>query len=150
MRPATPTDSTIHQAMTHRRPRIAVCIPHWQVLELITVCLRSIRRHSSRYDLDVYVVDNGSQDASLDYLRYLAREPAEHAILLIASYRDDEITRRHQLFQLIPVLVREAGAERVVLHRFDETSLRGLIESRYQLSEPDLERHQSRSVTVFA
>ena len=57
--------------MTHRRPRIAVCIPHWQVLELIRVCLRSIRRHSSRYDLEVYVVDNGSRDASLEYLRSL-------------------------------------------------------------------------------
>jgi GT2 family glycosyltransferase len=53
----------------HRRPHIAVCIPHWQVQNLITVCLRSIRKHSAKYDLEVVVVDNGSLDGSLDYLR---------------------------------------------------------------------------------
>lgn len=53
------------------RPRITVCIPHWQVRRYMAVCLRSIRKHSSRYDLEVIVVDNGSRDASLDYLRSL-------------------------------------------------------------------------------
>ncbi len=37
----------------------------------MTVCLRSIRKHSGKYDLDVIVVDNGSRDDSLDYLRSL-------------------------------------------------------------------------------
>jgi hypothetical protein len=52
-------------------PKIAVCIPHWQVRSYVTVGLRSIRRHSTKYDLDVIVVDNGSRDDSLDYLRSL-------------------------------------------------------------------------------
>ncbi len=34
-------------------------------------CLRSIRRHSQGLDLEVIVVDNGSRDDSLDYLRSL-------------------------------------------------------------------------------
>ena len=53
------------------RPKITVCIPHWQVYSYITVCLRSIRKHSQKYDLEVIVVDNGSRDESLDYLRSL-------------------------------------------------------------------------------
>lgn len=53
------------------RPRISVCIPHWQVRTYMTACLRSIRKHSGNYDLQVIVVDNGSQDDSLDYLRSL-------------------------------------------------------------------------------
>jgi Glycosyl transferase family 2 len=57
--------------MLRRGPRIVVCIPHWQVQEMMTICLRSIRRHSSKYDLQVVVVDNGSRDRSLEYLRSL-------------------------------------------------------------------------------
>lgn len=52
-------------------PKITICIPHWQVLDYMTVCLRSIRKHSRKYDLDVVVVDNGSRDESLHYLRSL-------------------------------------------------------------------------------
>lgn len=53
-------------------PRISVCIPHWQVHDMMSICLRSIRKHSHKYDLEVIVVDNGSRDESLDYLRSLS------------------------------------------------------------------------------
>ena len=53
------------------QPTITICIPHWQVLDYIKACLRSIQKHSGRYNLDVIVVDNGSRDESLDYLRSL-------------------------------------------------------------------------------
>lgn len=51
--------------------RVTICIPHWQVGRFMRVCLRSIRKHSGKYDLEVLVVDNGSRDESLDYLRSL-------------------------------------------------------------------------------
>lgn len=57
--------------MSERQPRITICIPHWQVKGLISICLRSIRKHSKKYNLEVIVVDNGSKDASLEYLRSL-------------------------------------------------------------------------------
>jgi glycosyltransferase involved in cell wall biosynthesis len=57
--------------MTVAPPRITVCIPHWQARLYMTLCLRSIRKHSSKYDLEVIVVDNGSRDDSLAYLRSL-------------------------------------------------------------------------------
>ncbi|MFQ5545789.1 MAG: glycosyltransferase family 2 protein, partial [Acidiferrobacterales bacterium] len=57
--------------MDARRPNITICIPHWQVRALMSLCLRSIRKHSKNYDLEVIVVDNGSKDESLDYLRSL-------------------------------------------------------------------------------
>ena len=53
-------------------PRITICIPHWQVGDYMRACLRSIRKHSRKYDLEVMVVDNGSRDESLDYLRSLS------------------------------------------------------------------------------
>lgn len=52
-------------------PLITLCIPHWQVRALVALCLRSIRKHSRKYDLEVLVIDNGSRDESLDYLRSL-------------------------------------------------------------------------------
>jgi glycosyltransferase involved in cell wall biosynthesis len=53
-------------------PKITICVPHWQVLEYIQPCLRSIRKHSSDEDIEVLVIDNGSKDDSLDYLRSLS------------------------------------------------------------------------------
>ncbi len=55
--------------MTASKPRVSVCIPHWQAQLYMTLCLRSIRKHSAKYDLEVIVVDNGSRDGSLAYLR---------------------------------------------------------------------------------
>lgn len=52
-------------------PRVSLCIPHWQAQLYMTLCLRSIRKHSAKYNLEVIVVDNGSRDGSLDYLRGL-------------------------------------------------------------------------------
>ena len=52
-------------------PKISLCVPQWQVLEFIRPCLRSIRKHSRDEDIEIIVIDNGSKDASLDYLRSL-------------------------------------------------------------------------------
>jgi len=52
-------------------PLITICIPHWQAEEFMKPCLRSIRKHSAKYNLEVIVVDNGSKDDSLDYLKSL-------------------------------------------------------------------------------
>ncbi len=56
---------------TASSPTVTVCIPHWQAEVFIKLCLRSIRRHSQKYSLQVIVVDNGSRDDSLVYLRSL-------------------------------------------------------------------------------
>lgn len=52
-------------------PLVTIVIPHWQVREMITLCLRSIRRFTRDVPYEVIVVDNGSKDESLDYLRSL-------------------------------------------------------------------------------
>jgi hypothetical protein len=57
--------------MVNSQAKITICIPHWQVKQYMTLCLRSIRKHSRKYDIQVIVVDNGSRDESLDYLRSL-------------------------------------------------------------------------------
>ncbi|HLI51900.1 MAG TPA: ATP-binding protein, partial [Thermomicrobiaceae bacterium] len=80
---------------------------------------------------------------SLALLRFVARQPARHRILLLATYRVDELTRRHPLYQQIPLLIREAGAERLDLHPLDEAAIRDLIGQRYRLADVDAIRLES-------
>ncbi len=81
-----------------------------------------------------------SDSASLEALRYLARSLEEAAFLLIATYRDDELTRRHELYQLLPLLVRESQPHRLHLHQLDRDDIRKMVLSRYDLEDSDRER----------
>ena len=74
--------------------------------------------------------------ASLELLRFLARQLAPLPLLLVATYRADELTRRHPLYQLLPALVREARAARLDLRRLGRDDLRELARARYRLHEP--------------
>ncbi|MGI8622096.1 MAG: helix-turn-helix transcriptional regulator [Solirubrobacteraceae bacterium] len=74
-----------------------------------------------------------SDQASLDLLRFLARQAARLPLLLIATYRSDELTRRHPLAQLLPALVREGPTERFDLRRLDDAALLALVAGRYAL-----------------
>ena len=84
-----------------------------------------------------------ADQASLDLLRVLAREVRSHPILVVATYRSDELTRRHPLYQLIPLLAREARAVRLEVRPLDDVATRTLIESRYPLSPDGLDRLQA-------
>ncbi len=53
-------------------PTVSICIPHYQVKQLMTACLRAIRKHTDGPTYEVIVVDNGSRDESLDWLRSLS------------------------------------------------------------------------------
>ncbi|MGI8855586.1 MAG: AAA family ATPase, partial [Thermomicrobiales bacterium] len=78
--------------------------------------------------------------ASLDLLRFLARSVSALPLLILVTYRSDELTRRHPLYQLLPSLVRDAAAERVDLHRLDDEAVRALIDARYGLAATDAAR----------
>jgi predicted ATPase len=53
--------------------------------------------------------------ASLELLRHVAPHLRQWPILLLATYRVDELTRRHPFSQQLPALVREAEALRLDL-----------------------------------
>lgn len=50
--------------------KVTICLVNYKTEELTRLCLRSIRKYT-HYPYKVIVVDNGSADASLDYLRSL-------------------------------------------------------------------------------
>jgi DNA-binding CsgD family transcriptional regulator len=78
--------------------------------------------------------------ASLDLLRFLARSLGDLPILAVATYRSDELSRRHPLSALLPLLVREAGAGRLDLRPLDAGAVRALVAARYRLTDDDAAR----------
>ncbi len=81
-----------------------------------------------------------SDQPSLELLRFIGRSIEHQPILLVATWRDDEISRQHPLYQLLPALVRESNAERLELRQLEETHLDELVQARFALA--DSERHQ--------
>ena len=81
-----------------------------------------------------------ADQASLDLLRYLARHLASQRILLIATYRDDEVSRTHPLFSLLPSLLREAQAIRIELDALNRDSVQVLVADLWTLPAADQEQ----------
>ena len=78
--------------------------------------------------------------ASVDFLRYFARSVPAHRLLLVATHRRDELNRQHPLAINLPLLVREAGAERIEVRRLNDAATRTLIQGRYTLAGDDQQR----------
>jgi DNA-binding CsgD family transcriptional regulator len=71
-----------------------------------------------------------ADQASLDLIRYVSRHLDQQRIVLVVSFRDDEVIRGHPLFRLLPSLIRESHAERIDLRPLNEQSLQNLV-ARY-------------------
>lgn len=78
--------------------------------------------------------------ASLELLRHLAPRLRHWPILLLITYRGDELTRRHPFAVQLPALVREADGLRLDLRRLDEAALHALVAARYRLPDSDESR----------
>ena len=78
--------------------------------------------------------------ASLELLRSIARQAAGLPLLLIGTYRSDELARRRPLYRMLPALIREAQATRIDLRGLDAAALRELLSERYRLPDDDLTR----------
>ena len=72
--------------------------------------------------------------ASIELLRYLGARIGARPLLVCATYRVDELTRRHPFYQQLPALVREANALRLDLHRLDPRDLQELIAGQWSLT----------------
>ncbi|MFN8536994.1 MAG: AAA family ATPase [Thermomicrobiales bacterium] len=78
--------------------------------------------------------------ASLDLLRVLARGITAVPLLLLATYRADEVAPDHPLNTLLPALMRETRAARLDLPPLDAAAIGALVETRYTLGVADRER----------
>lgn len=81
-----------------------------------------------------------ADQASHDLLRLFARRVSGLPVLLAVTYRSEEVQRRHPLYTLLPLLVRESGAVRTDLRRLNDDAVRDWIGARYQLGGWERER----------
>jgi predicted ATPase len=58
-------------------------------------------------------------------------------LLVLATYRADELSRDHPLSRQLPALVREADGFRLDLRQLDRDALRALVGGRYRLARQD-------------
>jgi predicted ATPase len=78
--------------------------------------------------------------ASLELLRFLARGLVTLPLLVLVTYRSDELTRHHTLYPLLPILVRESSAARLDLGRLEDAAVSALVAERYDLPDGDAAR----------
>ena len=64
-----------------------------------------------------------SDASSRDFLRFLVRNLREERLLVVATYRSDELHRRHPWLPVLSELSRGAFVERIELRRFDRAEL---------------------------
>ncbi|MFN8536108.1 MAG: AAA family ATPase [Thermomicrobiales bacterium] len=81
-----------------------------------------------------------ADEPSLALLRAVARALPAHPLLLVATYRADEVTRDHPLATLLPLLVREAAALRVDLRPLSLAAVHTYVAARYRLPAPEAAR----------
>ncbi len=78
-----------------------------------------------------------SDPESLDLLRRLARQLHTLPVLIIAAYRSDHLSHEHALNVVVPLLVREADADRIVLDRLTKADLLEYVARRFALPDRD-------------
>ena len=77
-----------------------------------------------------------SDQPSLMFLEFIARELNQSRVLLICTYRDMELNRRHPLTVTLGDLARERLYERVLLRGLSETDIARFVEIAAGVSAP--------------
>jgi DNA-binding CsgD family transcriptional regulator/tetratricopeptide (TPR) repeat protein len=78
-------------------------------------------------------------DASTrDFLTFLVRSARTEPLCLVATYRSDELHRRHPLRPVLAELERVAGVDRVGLERFDSDEVEALVAGILDRPDPAL------------
>ncbi len=85
---------------------------------------------------DLHWADAGT----IGLLRAVGRHIARQRIMLVATYRSDDLTRDDPLFRSIPLIVRETGAERYELRSLTSEDSLKLVRSLYVLGDSDRQR----------
>ena len=78
-------------------------------------------------------------DASTrDFLTFLVRSARTEPLCLVATYRSDELHRRHPLRPVLAELERAAGVDRLGLERFDREEVEALVAAILDRPDPGL------------
>ncbi len=82
---------------------------------------------------DLHWADHSTRD----FVVYLARNLRDARIMLVGTYRSDDLHRRHPLRAVLAELDRSGFAQRFELERFDREELREMVASILGYEPPD-------------
>jgi DNA-binding CsgD family transcriptional regulator/tetratricopeptide (TPR) repeat protein len=122
---APPDDGDVVPAPAHRNLRPALDDGRLQLFESVAALLG---RLSADTPLLVVLEDlHWADRSSRDLLRYLLARLADESIVIVASYRSDDLHRRHPLRPLLAELVRLPAVELVELDRLADADVAALV-----------------------
>jgi DNA-binding CsgD family transcriptional regulator/tetratricopeptide (TPR) repeat protein len=78
--------------------------------------------------------------ASLELLRHLLAHLRDAPVLLVVTYRIDELTRQNPFYLQLPALVQQAHGLRIDLKRLGRHDVRLFVSLQYGLDGPDADR----------
>jgi DNA-binding CsgD family transcriptional regulator/DNA-binding transcriptional ArsR family regulator len=81
-----------------------------------------------------------ADQASVELLRFVARELPNAPVLVIVTYRDVDLSPGQSLYRYLPYIVRETRAVRIALRRLSAPDIRNLVAGRYGLPADDEDR----------
>ena len=98
----------------------------FRLFDALTVFLKRISRSQPM----IIVLDDlhWSDSPSLVYLSFLARELTDSRLLVVGTYRDVEINRRHPLLQTLADLTRDQLFDRILLRRLNKEDVTTFLE----------------------
>jgi DNA-binding CsgD family transcriptional regulator len=88
----------------------------------------------------ILILDNiqWADPASLDLLRHIAHDLATRRILILCTYRTDELTATDPLAALLPRLLREAPTTRLILSRFAPALVTEMVAAQFGAGQQTL------------
>jgi DNA-binding CsgD family transcriptional regulator len=76
-----------------------------------------------------------SDQPSLELLRIVSRSTEREPLLLVVTFRDDELGRQDPLWNLMPAIARESSGERIELRPLDDSAVSSLVREQFDLSD---------------
>src|SRR5690606_11403697 len=77
---------------------------------------------------------------SLELMRTIASHLERLPVFLLATYREDELTRSSALYAQLPALVRESRGERIDLAHLNRDDLGAIVDASCPIEPADRER----------
>ncbi len=117
-------------------PSLSADFPQARQARLFQAIVQLFEAAAGGRQLVVMVDDiHWADDASAQFIHYLARQAASRPLLLVCAYRDEELDAQERLSGLVQSLRRERHARHVPLARLQVTDAEALVD---RLGDPKL------------
>ena len=91
-----------------------------------------------------------ADEASLELLRHVARELRDSRVAILATYRSDEMHRRHPLLHALAELQRERVTTEILLKRLTPDETKEVIRATFAQSDPNVKVSDEFRDAIYA